>query len=117
MADLDRKFKKPSVGEGGQLLNLIEGDITNGSPDGKLELDGPLFTPVAIRLLAKSPKRVEVEFEFDSEQGSRTQKSSRFLTFLYADMNTNEKTFVKDFFNKIVDKAKNLPELADGVEQ
>ncbi len=129
MADLNRKFKKPSIDEGGQLLNLIEGDVVNGSPDGKLVLDGPAYKIVGIRMLADyeqeepfniilASRRVEIELLFTFMQGSLMKPRSRFLKFPYADLPAGAKNKVKDFYNWVTDSViKTLPELTDGVEQ
>jgi len=130
MADLDRNFKKKTVANGGVLLNLIEGDVFNGSPDGPLlKLDGPVFKIIAIRVLADyedeppfniipASKRVEIELLYTAKQGSLVRPDSRFFTFYYADLPTGAKNKVRDFYNWVTDSLiKVLPELADGVEQ
>lgn len=127
--DLDRQFKKPTVTEGGTIFNLIQGDTANGLPDGKLELDGPDFKIIAIRVMADyedsepyniilTSRRVEIELLFTAKQGILVKPYSRFLKFYYADLPAGAKTKVKDFYNWVVDSVvKVLPELADGVEQ
>ena len=106
----DRKFKKSTVFE------LLEGDITNANPDGDLNRDKPLYKIIGIRLLTEGVKRIEIEIQFDSDQGNLTVRDSRFLTFNYNSLPAGVKTVVKDFYNYIVDKVNNLPQF-DGVEQ
>jgi len=110
MADLERTFKKSNI------LDLIEGDVTNANPDGDLKRDKPLYKIVGIKLLTEGVKRIEIEIEFDSDQGSLIVKDSRFLTFNYNSLPAGVKTVVKDFYNYIVGKVNNLPQF-DGVEQ
>lgn len=110
MTDLERTFKKSNI------LDLIEGDATNASPDGDLNRDSPLYKIIGIRLLTDPIKRIEIEIQFDSDQGNVSLKDSRFLTFEYASLPAGVKTVIKDFYNYIVDKVNTLPEF-DGVEQ
>ena len=64
MADLERTFKKSNI------LDLLQGDATNANPDGDLNRDKPLYKIVSIRLLTEGVKRIEIEIQFDSVQGS-----------------------------------------------
>ncbi len=75
--ELERTFKKTTI------LDLIEGDAANASPDGNLNRDKPLYEIIEIKLLSKPTKKVEVKIKFDSDQGSVVVKDSRFLTFEY----------------------------------
>ena len=106
----DRTFKKSNT------LDLIEGDATNANPDGNLNRDNPSYKVVGIRLLTEGVKRIEIEIQFDSDQGNLTVKDSRFLTFEYNSLPNGVKTTVKNFYNYIVDKVNNLPQF-DGIEQ
>jgi len=96
---------------------LTEGDITNGSVDGDLEQDGPEMEPTEIRLIKSGTKRMEVGFHFEAQQGTIIEPRDRFFTFNYADMTAGEKTFIKAFWNTVVNKVMALPQLNDSVEQ
>ena len=112
MADIDRRFKKPT------LLDLIEGDSNNGSPDGNLKRDKPTYRLIGVRYPPEGVKRVTVELGFVSPQGSESFNDSRFLTYIWADVPAAAKTKLKDFYNWVTDVViKPLPEFADGVEQ
>lgn len=112
MADLDRKFQKPTI------LNLIEGDPNNGKPDGDLKRDKPVYRLIGVGFPEEGIKRVTLELGFVSPQGSESIPDSRFLTFIYADLPNGAKNKVRDFYNWVTDSViKKLPELADGVEQ
>lgn len=123
MEDLNRTFKKSTI------LNLLEGDLINGNPDGNLNLDSPDYKIVGIRLavdyeeeapfnIIPESKRVEIKLLFVAEQKSLVRPYSRVLKFYYADLPQGPKNKVKDFYNWVTDSLiKVLPELADGEEQ
>lgn len=106
----DRTFKKSNI------IDLIQGDAANASPDGNLNRDKPLYEITGIRLLTKPTKRVEVQIDFVSDQESLTVQDSRYLTYDFNSLPAGVKTVIKDFYNYIVDKVNTLPEF-DGVEQ
>lgn len=108
---LNRIFKKTNV------LDLSEGDTSNGTPDGPLNLDSPDFKVTGWTVDARG-KTLQVHVLFTADQGTVNQKHSRTFNIDLTKIPAGARQRFIDQYDFITDNiVKAFPQLADGTEQ